>query len=120
MPSAGAARGRVSVEKFIVAKKMAAQEFLPKQPPPSSAFRAFTIATSPEHNIVGVGVGRKIVKGKATPQTAIRFYVERKLDKSAIPPSAMLPRDYQGFKTDVIEAGRFLAFMHPRAAAAAA
>jgi len=48
-------------------------------------FAAFAAHPRPQHNVVGVGVGRKIVKGRTTAQNCVRIYVEKKLPKAAIP-----------------------------------
>jgi len=70
---------------------------------------AYAVSTRPHHNVVGIGIGRKITKGKMTGERCVRFYVERKLDKTAIAAEFMLPRTLNGVPTDVIETGRFRA-----------
>jgi len=68
-----------------------------------------TVSANPQQNVVGVGVGRKIVKGKATNRPAIRLYVIRKLDKALISRENILPTDIDGVETDVIQTGKFRA-----------
>jgi hypothetical protein len=58
---------------------------------------------------VGVGVGQKIIKGKASGKPCIRIYVERKLPKAVVPSDSMLPASFAGVATDVVEVGRFRA-----------
>jgi hypothetical protein len=70
---------------------------------------AYAISTRPQHNVVGVGIGRKITKGKVSSQRCVRIYVERKMAKGLIPTEFMLPATFEGVATDVIEVGRFRA-----------
>src|SRR5215472_2736211 len=64
-------------------------------------------------NVLAVGIGQKIRRGKATK--CIRIYVQSKLPEADLLPrsgaklraSAMLPKTFEGFKTHVIEIGRF-------------
>ena len=69
----------------------------------------YAVSARPQQNVVGVGLGAKITKGKATRQRCVRFYVDRKLGETAIPPEFVLPSVVNGVPTDVIETGRFLA-----------
>ena len=70
---------------------------------------ANTISARPDANVVGVGVGRKFVKRKATDRQSVRFYVARKLDLGLIPKAHRLPTHIDGIETDVIETGIFRA-----------
>jgi hypothetical protein len=100
---------RTSIPKSLLdAKNSAAAEFLSSDA--GELATAFLARPNPKHNVVGVGLGRKIVKGKATAQHCVRFYVERKIPKEAIPKDFMLPEKVGGIPTDVIETGRFRAF----------
>jgi hypothetical protein len=75
-------------DKLITAKRSAMRYFSPK------GTRALTEAAAlsdPKHNVVGIGIGHKLVKGKSTSDHAIRFYVERKIDKKVIPKSFFFP-----------------------------
>lgn len=60
--------------------------------------------------IVGVGIGRKVVRKRERSELAIRFYVVRKIPKDRVPPDALLPREVGGFKTDVEPVGRIIAY----------
>jgi len=107
---APAFRSRKDIPAALMdAKKSAAGDFLSTkmQPEPLAAFAA---RPNPGHNVVGVGVGFKLTKGKATQRHSIRFYVERKLPKHAIPKEFMLPTRIGKVPTDVIETGAFRAF----------
>lgn len=55
------------------------------------------------HNVHAVGVGRKIVGGRATEDRCVRFYVVQKLSKALVPPHYRLPERIDGVPTDVIE-----------------
>ena len=68
-----------------------------------------TVSTHPHDNVVGVGIGRKIVKGRVTNRPCVRLYVIRKLNKRLISPGNILPTHIEGVETDVIETGKFRA-----------
>jgi hypothetical protein len=72
---------------------------------------SWVLRTHPDHNIVGVGVGRKIKRGKPTRTRCIRIYVERKIPRHLIHPDHLVSEDFGGVVTDVIEAGRFRAYL---------
>jgi|SRR5882724_511474 len=67
------------------------------------------ISAHPQHNVVGVGVGAKIVNGKATARPSVRLYVAHKLARPLVPPEHRLPREIEGVETDVVEVGRLRA-----------
>jgi hypothetical protein len=99
---------KMSPVQILAAKEAAVQNFLPTTAP-AAEFAALTASTAPEQNIVGVGIGRKLKKGKATDTIAIRFYVERKVPKSAVPKADVVPASIGGVPTDIIETGRLFA-----------
>jgi hypothetical protein len=98
-------------QALIGAKQSVIKKFLSSEPTP--AFTALSAQSHPRHNLVGVGVGRKLVNGKPTADHCVRFYVERKLDESVIPKEFLLPKRIGGVLTDVIETGRFVIFIPP-------
>lgn len=65
---------RASIPKSLLnAKNFAVVEFLlPDTDEPAMAFAA---RTNPKHNVVGVGLGRKIVKGKLTAQPCVLAFI---------------------------------------------
>src|SRR5262249_29142907 len=75
----------------------------------TGAASTYAVSARPQHNVVGVGLGTKITNGKPTRQPCVRFYVDRKLGQTAIPPEFVLPSAVNGVPTDVIETGRFVA-----------
>jgi len=60
-------------------------------------------------NVVGVGVGYKIIDGEQTENYAIVVMVTRKLPIPALPPNSILPKNVNGIKIDVIEVGELRA-----------
>jgi len=101
-----------TTSKFEGAKKTAVAEFLSKAAP-GPEFTALTASTSHRDNIVGVGIGPKVTDGRLTKRLSIRFYVERKVAKGAVPKKDMLPAKIDGVPTDVVETGRFYALAPP-------
>lgn len=89
------------------AKETAVQRFLLPVSAPSMFVTLALTSVEPRHNVVGVGIGRKVVRGRLTGAKCIRLYVERKAPKEVIPPSLLLPTEITGVETDVIETGRF-------------
>lgn len=114
---ASAFRSREDIPTALMnAKKSATAEFLTKET--AEPLAAFAARPDPSHNVVGVGIGLKFVKGKAAGSHSLRFYVERKLPARAIPKEFMLPARIGKVATDVIETGAFRAFAaaHPEQA----
>jgi hypothetical protein len=101
----GAAR-----DALHAAKRIATAQYLSSVLPRAEIARTFRSTTRPDHNVVGVGLGVKIVKGKATSRQCVRLYVERKVGKGGLAPGQLLPATIGGVPTDVIESGRFRAF----------
>jgi hypothetical protein len=73
---------------------------------------------SPLSNIVGVGLGSKIKRGQFTETQAVRIYVAVKMDAARVPGELLIPFEFEGVPTDVVEIGRPLladeAFPAPR------
>jgi hypothetical protein len=95
-------------DRLRSAKNVAAGQFLAK-PARLRSEVPYIAVTHPERNVVGVGIGLKIVKGKVTDRPCIRFYVERKVPAARIPRESLLPSRLEGIETDVVETGRFRA-----------
>jgi len=72
---------------------------------------SWVVRSHPDHNVVGVGVGRKIKRGRALRTHCVRIYVERKISRRALPDHVLLPDRIGGVITDVIETGRLRAFL---------
>jgi len=100
---------RSSIPQSLVdAKKSAIADFFTEGDVAMAV--TFLAHPNPRHNVMGIGLGRKLVKGKLTGKPCVRFYVERKLDKQAISKEFMLPQRVGKVDTDVIETGRFWAY----------
>jgi hypothetical protein len=98
--------------KHLAAKAAAVQRFLGT----GKAFEGFTAlaaSTKPQHNVVGIGIGPKVKRGKASGTRCIRFYVEKKVGENAMPKEFVIPKKIKGVPTDVVETGRFYALAPP-------
>ena len=71
---------------------------------------AYAANTGTDQNVVGVGIGRKVVKGKEIARPCVRFYVVHKLAKASISKGNLLPAKIGAVETDVVETGVFHAF----------
>jgi hypothetical protein len=98
-------------DKLIAAKQSAMRYFSAEGTP---ALTALAALSDPKHNVVAIGIGHKLVKGKSTGDHSIRFYVERKIDKKVIPRNFRLPKRVGNVRTDVIETGRFVVLEPPQ------
>jgi hypothetical protein len=67
----------------------------------------------PALNLLGVGVGHKITKGKITAKPCVRLYLEHKIDRALIPRDLLLPPNIGDVETDVIETGVLRALAVP-------
>ena len=56
-------------------------------------------------NVTGVGVGRRVVKGKKTDEPAIVVFVTKKVPRSQLREEDIIPRELEGFKVDVQQTG---------------
>src|SRR5690349_4680237 len=54
-------------------------------------------------NVIAVGVGSKVVKGRVTKKVCIRVYVSKKLPPGRLGGDATIPTEIDGVPTDVIE-----------------
>lgn len=61
-------------------------------------------------NVVGVGVGYKIVAGKTTETLCVIVFVRHKVAAERLAPEQMIPAQIEGVATDVIESGEI--FIH--------
>lgn len=68
-------------------------------------------------NVIGVGVGLKVVKGQKTDTKAITCTVTAKLPEHKLRQSDLIPKDVDGVPTDVIVGGKFRAYNTPLAIA---
>jgi hypothetical protein len=59
--------------------------------------------------VAGVGVGTRLRAGRATGEPCVRVYVEHKQPPAELARENFLPPAVGGFRTDVVETGRFAA-----------
>ena len=58
-------------------------------------------------NVIGVGIGLKIINGIPTERKCIKIYVQKKVSKSKLQKNELIPRKLNGIETDIEEVGRF-------------
>src|SRR6185503_18511272 len=78
----------------------------------TQAFTALSAATSPSptDNVVGVGIGEKVVDGRYTGVMAVKLLVRFKYGRDHLSEEQRLPASINGLPTDVEEVGTFRAF----------
>ncbi len=106
------AKAKDSTEVLARAKRQAVEDFL-STAAQRPEFAALAATTDRTENVVGVGVGPKITRGKQTTTMSVRFYVERKIVSTSVPRGDRLPATINGVPTDVIQTGRFFAQAPP-------
>src|SRR3989475_10970163 len=60
-------------------------------------------------NVIGVGIGKKVVAGEETEDSAVIVFVERKLPEPQLRKKDIVPKTLDEVKTDVVETGRLKA-----------
>ncbi|HKS41084.1 MAG TPA: hypothetical protein VJX74_10775, partial [Blastocatellia bacterium] len=92
------------------AKEKMSEQLL--QPSEAGAFRAMAAVagSTPEDNVVGVGIGEKLVDGKASGILAVKFLVRVKYSPNEVGNKQMLPKTVNGMPTDVEQVGTFRKF----------
>jgi hypothetical protein len=61
-------------------------------------------------NVVGVGVGEKVSQGRSTGELSVVVLVRQKVPLVGLQPEAVVPREIDGIRTDVVEVGLIRAF----------
>jgi hypothetical protein len=64
-------------------------------------------------NVVGVGVGRKLVRRKEKEELSIVVSVIKKLPEASLRREEIIPKEIEGIKTDIIETGVIYAPLTP-------
>ncbi|MFT4552320.1 MAG: hypothetical protein ACI9S8_000945 [Chlamydiales bacterium] len=54
-------------------------------------------------NVVGLGVGNKVVDNKPTPDISIKVYVSSKVERNQLSTKELVPEKLDGYPTDVEE-----------------
>ena len=57
-------------------------------------------------NVIGVAAGIRTKRGKPTSEICLVVYVERKIPRSKLAKSEILPNKIEGIPVDVVEAGK--------------
>ena len=65
------------------------------------------VASSVHPNVVGVGLGKKKVRGVATQDVAVKFYVKEKLHPLLVKDGEVIPDEVEGVPTDIEQSGEF-------------
>lgn len=100
-----------SARSFLSVKKHLEQKLL---------LDVFDVALSAEsgtklhgfENIVGVGIGEKLVGGEYTGERCCTVYVVAKAPKDAVEKAALVPEDIRGIPTDIVATGELHALPH--------
>jgi hypothetical protein len=89
---------------FLAAKESLSARFLNHGIP---GFSAFAATATPElhSNIMGIGVGEKVVEGDTVGHRAVKFYVRMKFRLADVPPGDVLPKTIDGLLVDVEAVG---------------
>ena len=61
-------------------------------------------------NVIGVGLGFKYINGKSTEKLCIQVLVNKKINELELDIKNVIPKEYLGVKTDVIEVGSLNSF----------
>jgi hypothetical protein len=82
------------------------------QPSKMKAARALSAPASPapSQNVVGVGIGEKIIDGKPTGIMAVKFLVRVKYPENQVDKQSQLPETIDGLPVDVEQVGLFRRF----------
>jgi hypothetical protein len=93
-------------ERLHAAKQAMTREHLGRGPRTRHGRRA-AVSPAPASNVVGVGIGEKLVDCKPTGILAVKFLVRVKFPKGQIPDSHLLPPHLEGLPVDVEQVGTF-------------
>jgi hypothetical protein len=75
------------------------------QPEISKVKEAHKDALMAKPNVIGVGTGYKVSEGRRTGELCLVTLVRKKVPPSALQAEAMVPRQIDGVRTDVVEIG---------------
>ena len=94
-----------ALKDFRSLKRTLADRYLRPSRTGIAAFAA--TSPTPRHNVVGVGIGEKIVAGQPTGVLALKFFVRVKYTEREIAPRDRLPKFVDGLPVDVEEVRNF-------------
>jgi hypothetical protein len=96
-------------EKELKAKEMAKSYFFPHtgiMAMAMSSSAAGTAAYAPTPNVVGIGIGPKVVKGQdVVVGASVQVYVRVKVPARQLKTPFLAPSEFNGLPTDVVEVG---------------
>jgi len=93
IPQELTAAKRVAVARFLGDRRAAAHS------------APWAVSAHPVRNVVGVGIGRKVTKGRLTARLCVRLYVEHKIARAVVPRELLLPPSIGAVETDIVETG---------------
>lgn len=96
--------------KQRTAKNQAKQYFLNPIHAASAAIGGDGNSFSFDKNVVGIGIGPKLVGNSIEAQEAVRIYVRVKIPRNEISANELVPSSFGNLPTDVIEIGDVTAF----------
>lgn len=97
-------------EKQRRAKNQAKQYFLNPVHAESAAIGGQENSFSFDKNVIGIGIGPKIVGNSIEAQEAVRVYVRVKVPRNELEANEIVPQSFGSLPTDVIEVGDVTAF----------
>ncbi|KLU74550.1 hypothetical protein [Clostridium botulinum] len=56
-------------------------------------------------HVIGVGLGYRIIKGFQSNESCIKVFVDKKIGADSLSCENLIPKEYKGIKTDVVESG---------------
>jgi len=97
------------LDVLVAAKEALSEQLLSTG---TQAFAALSAATSPApaDNVVGVGIGEKVVDGRYTGVMSVKLLVRFKYGNDHVLAEHRLPESINGLPTDVEEVGTFRSF----------
>ena len=104
-----AGRPSHNAEDLRAAKQEWSSRLLKRRVMPASRAFAAAITPDPTWNLMGVGIGEKLVDGRHTGIMAVKFLVRAKYPENRIRKGHALPKSIGGVPTDVEEVGLFRA-----------
>lgn len=114
----GAGTAAPNLTDIRAAKQEWSKRLIARRSIPASRALSAAISPDPDLNLVGVGVGEKLVDNRRTGVMAVKFLVRAKYSEKHISQKHVLPKSIGGLPVDVDEVGLFRRFAAPAAAAA--
>jgi hypothetical protein len=94
-----------NLNDFRAAKQEWSARLLRRRSMPAARALMSAVTPDPNWNLIGVGIGEKLVDGRRTGVTAVKFLVRAKLNEKHISKKHVLPKSISGLPVDVEEVG---------------